>query len=196
MKTKLDELYRKYIVLYDVLSSIIAESEKRITQEQQDLLLADNVNFFVKSYMITMCSYLEAYLQDAAFEYTDFLNEKIKNANVPHNYLCWKLSKEPKEKEFSFKNASYPTQKKEIADMLSANPDKTIKTYKLLGIDLKNDQEFIDNKDIIGSIVGKRNNIIHHNDNATDVSLSDLRTHIEAFKKQMIIIKDAIESAL
>jgi len=192
MHNKATELYEKYENLYDLLCSIIKKSEQRVIAEPQDDLFSDNVNFFVKSYMINICSYLEAYLQDIAFEYHKSINEKIKSLKIPHNFIYWRLSKDIKDKDLKFEEANYPANKKEISDNLSANPYRTIKLYRLLGIDLTTEAEFNENKDLVNTVIIKRNNIIHHNDSAMDVSFSDLITNIEIFKKYMSAVKNAV----
>lgn len=192
MQDKINELFLRYENLYDDLVDIIELSENRVLSDDQDKLFSDNVNFFVKSYMINICSYLEAYLQDIAYEYAKEINRRIRIARIPHNFICWKVSRDPKEKELKFEEANYPSNRKDIADGLSANPYKTIKTYRLLGIDLSSEDDFNNNKDLVNSVVNKRNNIVHHNDSAIDVSFSDLSSNIQVFKVYMGAIKNAV----
>ena len=188
------EIYKKYESFYDSLLIIIRESERRVVSENGDDLFSENVNFFVKSYMINMCSYLEAYIQDVAFEFARHINERLNSARIPHNYLCYNFKK--KKTEFEFKNANYPMNKKLISDEISANPYKTIDLYKILGIDLFLVSGFKNNLDYILSFVQKRNKIIHNNDNAIDFSFSDLINSVEVFKEYMCSIKDCVESEL
>ncbi|MCX7093344.1 MAG: HEPN domain-containing protein [Methylobacter sp.] len=195
MQARAAELYEKYENLYDLLVSIIQVSEQRVISEEPDDLFSDNVNFFVKSYMINICSYLEAYIQDLAFEYAKVVNERVRNAKIPHNFIYWKVAKEVKDKDLEFKEANYPADKKEISESVSANPYKTIKLYRLLGVDLTSEASFNANKELVNSVVIKRNNIVHHNDSAMDVSFSDLIINIEAFKKYMEAIKCAVVHA-
>ena len=178
MQARAAELYEKYENLYDLLVSIIQVSEQRVISEEPDDLFSDNVNFFVKSYMINICSYLEAYIQDLAFEYAKVVNERVRNAKIPHNFIYWKVAKEVKDKDLEFKEANYPADKKEISESVSANPYKTIKLYRLLGVDLTSEASFNANKELVNSVVIKRNNIVHHNDSAMDVSFSDLIINI------------------
>lgn len=195
MQVKASELYEKYENLYDKLISIIQISENRVLAENQDALFLENVNFFVKSYLINICSYLEAYLQDLAFEYAKVINERIKNAKIPFNFIYWKVSKDPKDKYLKYEQAAYPANKKDISDELSANPYKTIKIYRYLGVDLTSENGFNDNKDLVNTVVTKRNNIVHHNDSAMDISFSDLIVNIEVFKSYMEAIKNAVENS-
>lgn len=192
MQAKVSELYNKYGGLYDSLLSIIRESEMRVIAEEQDSLFSENVNFFIKSYMINICSYLEAYLQDIALELANDINERVKIAKIPHNFLYWNMRNDLKDKNLKFENANFPAEMKNISDTISANPHKTIKAYRLLGIDLTLENDFNENKDLINSVVIKRNNIIHHNDSAMDVSFGDLALNIDSFKRYMRAIQSAI----
>ncbi|MEY8199195.1 MAG: HEPN domain-containing protein [Colwellia sp.] len=180
-----NELYGKYEGLLTTLKVIIRQSHARVLREDPDEIFSDNVNFFVKSYLINICTYLEAYLQDVAFEHASRISERLKDASIPHNFLYWKLAKEVKEKELKFENANYKFNKKEISDAISGNPYKTIKAFKLIGIDLDSDDRFNEHKELIKSIVNKRNNVIHHNDDASDISFSDLLVNIDVFLEYM-----------
>ncbi|GAB2786763.1 hypothetical protein GCM10027040_11040 [Halomonas shantousis] len=192
MQDKINDLCERYNKLYDNLFEVIKLSEERVLSDNPDELFSDNVNFFVKSYMINICSYLEAYLQDLAYVYTKEINRRITLAKIPHNFIYWKTSRDPKEKDLRFEEANYPSNRKEISDGLSANPYKTIKAYRILGIDLSKEEEFNNNKDLVNSVVNKRNSIVHHNDSAVDVSFSDLSSNIKIFKKYMSAVKDAV----
>lgn len=187
-----NELYGKYEGLLTTLKGIISQSHSRVLEEEPDEIFSDNVNFFVKSYLINICTYLEAYLQDIAFEHTNRISERLKDASIPHNFLYWKLAKEVKEKDLSFENAKYKFNKKEISDAISGNPYKTIKAFRLIGIDLNSDDKFNEHKELINSIVNKRNNIIHHNDDASDISFSDLITNIDIFLEYMLTINSLV----
>lgn len=188
--------FARYYDLYNQLKLIIKSSEGRVINGDIDELFSDNTNFFVKSYLISICTYLEAFLQDIAFEHANFINNRLKHANVPHNYIYWRLFKdEVKAKDLAFKDIDFSINKKtDIADKISANPDKTIRLFKYLGIDLVNYPTFNEKKDIISAIVNKRNSIIHHNDNATDISFSDLICHIDVILEYIKFIDDIVLS--
>ena len=140
----------KYEILYSDLNNIILESQKRVVNDN-DEIFTGNVNFFVKSYLITICTYLEAYLQEAALEYCRGLSLKISEAGIPLNFIQWNFVKDLKEKDLKFENLSLVVNKKEL----------------------------------VASIVGKRNNIIHHNDKAMDISFSDLVAYVKMFSEYM-----------
>lgn len=187
-----NDLYQKYEIQLLSLKAIVTQSQDRVLQEDPDELFSSNINFFVKSYLITTCTYLEAYLQDLAFEHATRLHNRLKEAKVPHNFIYWKLSKEVKEKELNFSDAEYKATKKDISDIISGNPYKTIKAFQYIGVDLNSNENFTAHKDQIHSIVDKRNSIIHHNDEASDITFSDLHTNIDT----VLLYMKAIESTL
>lgn len=182
------DLYDKYEGLFTSLREIIISSENRVLSDEPDEIFSSNVNFFVKSYLINICTYLEAYLQDIAHEHTSRVSERLKEAKIPHNFLYWKLAKEVKDKDLAFEDAAYSVNKKEISDIISGNPYKSIKAFRLIGVDLSSDDKFTEHKDLVNSVVNKRNNIIHHNDDASDISFNDLLSHIDIFLEYMASI--------
>lgn len=184
--------FHRFKGLYCSLKEIIQASEKRVLSEEPDELFLENINFFVKSYLICICTYLEAYLQDIAFMHANELDSRIKNADIPHNFVHWRIAKEIKDKDLIFKNIDLSVDKKEISDNLSGNPYKTIKLFKYLGIDLQSEIDFESNKALVNTVVTKRNNIIHHNDKAMDVSFSDLLSYVDVFLVYIKAIDDSI----
>lgn len=182
------ECYEGYRSLFLALKEIITETEQNTIIDENEFF-NKNVNFFVKSYLITLCTYLESYLTDAATLHCDKINDRLKAACLPHNFLLWRVKKDFKDKELKYGNADLNVAKTEISDGLSGNPYKTIKAFSYLGINLNNSTGFNENKDIINTIVVKRNNIIHHNDNANDISLSDVSGYVDLF----IIYMNAID---
>lgn len=185
------ECYERYRSLFLALKEIIAETEQNTIVNENEFF-NKNVNFFVKSYLITLCTYLESYLADAATLHCNRINGRLKAACLPHNFLLWRVKKEFKDKELKYGNADLNVEKTEISDDLSGNPYKTIKAFAYLGINLNSSAGFNSNKDIINSIVIKRNNIIHHNDNANDISLSDVCGYVDLF----IIYMNAIDKMI
>lgn len=188
-------LYEKYEALLGTLKEIIKQSQARVLCDEPDTIFSDNVNFFVKSYLINICTYLEAYLQDIAFEYSRKVTERLKQAKIPHNFLYGKLAKDIKEKELEYTDASYNYSKKDLSDVISGNPYKTINAFRLIGIDLSASEKFVEHKNLVGTIVNKRNNIIHHNDEASDISFSDLLVHIDVFLEYMYSIEQLVSAS-
>jgi hypothetical protein len=184
--------YQKYESLFLDLKSIVSESHARTIKNNPDELFLGNVNFFVKSYLINICTYLEAMLQDLAFLHAKEINLRIVEAKIPQNYVLWRNSSNLKDKDLKFKSASFFVTKKEISDNLSASPYRTLKLFEKLGVDLTQYEAFEANKDLVTAIVGKRNNIIHHNDKAADVSYDDLIVFIDV----VLVYSKAILQAL
>ncbi|WP_138411442.1 hypothetical protein [Stutzerimonas nosocomialis] len=61
-----DEIFSKFKKQYDALSEIIHESQRRTVTDEPDQLFVNNLNFFTKAYLINICTYLEAFLQELA----------------------------------------------------------------------------------------------------------------------------------
>jgi len=190
-----NDLFERYRTLLVALKEIVKVSQDRVLSDDFDELFSENVNYFVKSYLISTCTYLEAYLQDLAFDLSQAICARINAACLPQNFLYWRTAKEIKEKELKFADVNWSLSKKEVADELSANPYRTIKLFKFLGVDLSREVGFRDNKDLVAAIVNKRNNIVHHNDVANDVSFSDVMSYIEIFITYMHAIKRAAYGA-
>lgn len=189
-------LYVQYENLFESLKGVINNSEQRILADEPDPLFIDNVNFFVKSYLISVCSYLEAYLQDIAFKHSEAISSRVAGAQVPHNFLHWRLNTGLKGKHLNYNDISLPVTKKDISSEISANPYKTLKLFQLLGINLSKKEGFESNKDLINAIVTKRNSIVHHNDTAADISFGDLKSYIEVIIPYMAAIKEATDEAI
>jgi len=184
--------FNKYKSLFDSLKIIVASSRERVLGIEPDKLFEENVNFFVKSYLVCVCTYLEAYLQDVALNLSADICERFNSARIPHNFVCWKTSKEVKDKDLRFTEAIFSISRKELADELSANPYKTIRVFRFLGVDLTKDSEFKKYKDVVNSIVSKRNSIVHQNDVANDISFDDIEVYANIFIDYMSSIDKAM----
>lgn len=185
------EYYIGYRSLFLSLKEIIKETEEQAILEENEFF-NKNINFFVKSYLITLCTYLESYLTEVATWHCDSINNRLKAVCLPHNFLLWRVKKEFKDKELKYVDADLKVDKNDISDSLSGNPYKTIKAFSYLGVNLLASAGFIANKDVVNAVVVKRNNIIHHNDNANDISLSDLCGYVDLFVSYMGAIDDVI----
>ncbi|MCI2964868.1 MULTISPECIES: MAE_28990/MAE_18760 family HEPN-like nuclease [Shewanella] len=191
--SKNSDLYLQYTGLYLSLRNVINSSNARVIANEPDQLFIDNVNFFVKSYLISICSYLEAYLQDIAFKHSVNISNRLSSVGIPHNFVHWRLNTGLKDKYFNYENLSLDVTKKDISDNISANPYRTLKLFQFLGIDLSRKDDFEKYKHIINTIVTKRNNIVHHNDRAADISFSDLLVYIDVVIPYMNAVKEAVD---
>ena len=62
----------------------------------------------------------------------------------------------------------------------------------MFGIDLEKNIKFNSIKELIKTIVEKRNNILHHNDNASDIGNQDILKYIGEFIEYSKIIDEEI----
>jgi len=188
---QLSDEYVRYEGLFLSLKDVITASEQRVLNENPDRLFIDNVNFFVKSYLISICSYLEAFLQDVAFKYSQRISTRMEEACIPHNFMHWRLKTGLKDKNYNYESMLLPINKKDISDNISASPYRTLKLFQNLGVDLSKSYDFENNKDLVNMVVTKRNNIVHHNDRAADVSFGDLKSFIDVILPYMKAVKEA-----
>lgn len=61
-----------------------------------------------------------------------------------------------------------------------------------MGIELNRNNDFETLKDKVNTLVIKRNKILHYNDNASDVSLSDINQNIDFIKEYISILDKEI----
>lgn len=183
-----------YILQLEKLSSIVEDTNSRIISDPPDSLIYDNANFFTKAFLITMCAYLESYLKDSLMTIVDDTNIKLVSAKLPHNLILWSLGakKDIKETDLKYKSLKLEIKKKDLDDSISGNPFKTRDLFKKFGIELEKNLQFSIQKEEINSIVVKRNKILHHNDEASDISNKDLTDNIIALKKYINNIDEII----
>jgi len=173
-----------YIEQYIKLAEIIETTNKRLLSDEPDKLIEENVNFFTKSFLVMMCAYLESYIKDALMVVIDDVNSKLNSTKIPHNLIKWTLNieKEFKDNDSKFEQLKIKLKKKDLDDYISGNPFKTKDLFKKFGIQLDKCEKFNSQKDIVNSIVVKRNKVVHHNDDASDISNKDLNDFIEILK--------------
>jgi hypothetical protein len=183
----------QFVVVYhgqfDRLRQVVSQSANRAMTEPPDILFYENQNVFIKSYLVAACSILEAFIQDIASEYMILIQGRLNSANLPHNFVAW-ASDHPKA-SLDFKPFRGEKVKKDISDLVTPNYWKTIKVFEKIGVNLTNSgvSEF---KDYITTTVEKRNNIVHHNDEASDLSFSDIVAAIEQFKAYTQCLFEAV----
>ena len=174
-----------YAEQLEKLKEIIEIANSRIVSETPDVFFQNNANFFTKSFLVIMCAYLESYLKDALMVIIDETHNKLAHSKLPHNLVRWSLNieKEFKDSDSKFMDFKIPIKKKELDDFISGSPFKTRDLFKKLGVDIESDTVFNAQKERINAIVVKRNKIIHHNDDASDVSNRDLIENIKAINE-------------
>lgn len=179
---------------FDSLKKIVGEvDEKSKSELPEHTFFLDNINFFTKSFLVTICAYLESFLKDIAYLTIQNYDQKLNGLGIPSNLVQWYwILKNEKKFESRFEEFRLNIEKKDLDNYISGNPYKTIKLFEYIGIDLNKNDKFQELKVKINSIVVKRNNIIHHNDNASDITLSDILDYIESVQIYLMIINDQI----
>ena len=182
-------LLQTYHSQLDGLRQVVSLSEGRSMSDPPDPLFYENQNVFIKSYLVSACSILEAFIQDIASEYMLFIQSRLNTANLPHNFVAWVSGHEKASLEF--KPFIGGKVKKDFSDMVSPNYWKTVKAFQRIGIDISKPQIEVF-RDYVVSIVEKRNRIVHHNDAALDLSFSDIVDAIDRFKAYTQSLFDAV----
>lgn len=169
----------RFIEQFDGLDIVIKKSAARTISEPPDDLFLDNQNIFVKSYLVSACSILEAFIQELAMAYVDHIQDRINTANLPFNFVIWLAENEKTRSEF--KKFEGKKCKDDIEEMVSPNYWKTMKAFERVGIDLSGTEISIFKEDITTTVL-KRNRIVHHNDEASDLSFGDISSTVNKFK--------------
>lgn len=187
------DIYKKYLELYDDLRTIVRETEKRITQVDAapDSFFSENYNFMTKAFLINICIYLESYIKDIVCHKINSINGILARSEIPYNLVKWSIQfpKDLKDADLRFENMKISIKRQDIDSYVSGNPYKTLRLLKRLGFDLEISQERLE---LIDSIVKKRNQIIHQNSDASDISLSDILRYIEQVLEYMLILDHSL----
>lgn len=186
-----DDLLSRFVDQFDNLKIVVSESSRRSIADPPDILFYDNQNVFVKAYLVSACSMLEAFIQDLAMEYVEVIQSKINSANLPFNLVAW-IAEHDKAK-LQFKPFEAKKTRKEISDLISPNYWKTIKAFERIGVDISA-SEAPSYKDIISTTVEKRNRIVHENDSALDLSFSDVSSIIDVFREYCKCLFECVRS--
>lgn len=169
----------KYIEQLDNLKLVAHESNVRLIRGDDDLFKA-HANLFVKSYLMTLCSVLEAYLKDEVLDFVSELNGLLAELSLTKNVFAWGLL--PDSDEYYKKvlgtevvpRLSLEINAQKVDDRISGNVDRTIKTFRRCGVQLEECEKFKQYKGTVANIVLKRNAVVHHNDDAQDFSFGDI----------------------
>jgi hypothetical protein len=148
--------------------------------------------------MVMMCAYLEDFIKDISMMLVDEMNTRLKPAKIPYNLVKWSFDLKGdwrKEKE-KFEPFTLKIKKKDLDEFTSGMPHKTADLFRKLGIDLSKNIVFETQKEQITLIVVKRNNIIHHNDSASDIAFSDILSNIGFIKSYIENISQVVLSSL
>lgn len=164
------------------LRTMVDRVEKEVIDaNDQAQLVTDNMNFFTKAFLISLCAYLEMCVKAIASSLAKELEERVRAAKIPLALVEWKYEKKRKGESSSGakQHLSVQLTSKDLDDLISGNVYRTRDALALLGIDLAaNKAEWEGWKELVQSIVTRRNNIVHHNDSASDLSFGDIRGYI------------------
>ncbi|TAE71659.1 MAG: hypothetical protein EAZ85_10470 [Bacteroidetes bacterium] len=166
------------------LKKLNNEANKKALSDNIDSFVSSNINFFTKSFMITLCAYLESYLKDISMEIIDAMNARLYSAKLPYNLVKWSILKKKEladlnDNELKFEQLTLNITKKELDSFISGMPYRTENLFKKFGIRLFDDEIYNHQKEKIISIVVKRNEILHYNDTASDLSFTDVSNNID-----------------
>lgn len=185
----------QYNNLLDTLSKMANDTNLNVIDETGGNYFNENVNFFTKSFMVMMCAYLESYLKDALMVIIDEMNNRLVVSKLPHNLIKWNLSnKELKDADLKFEDLKITIKRRDLDEFISGNPFRTIPLFKKFGIELEMNATFNNQKEIINTIVTKRNNIIHHNDDASDLAFNDIISNINFIRSYVNNIDQIVVS--
>ncbi|WP_226621284.1 HEPN domain-containing protein [Alloyangia pacifica] len=177
------------------LRDVASESNRRIIADTPDPLFEEHVNVFTKSYLVSACSVLEAFLQNEVLYFVYEIKTHLSTANIPHNLTAWSAGAKDGSNGRKFSAFEIDLTDKALTEKLSGNIDKTITAFERIGVDLDADEEFREMKDFISARVTKRNAIIHDNDDASDVSFTDIVALVDGFTRYCACIKRITRSS-
>lgn len=181
------------------LDAMVTATEHEVISGDHDVkLITDNVNFFTKSFLITLCAHLETCIKDTVYSIAEDIDTRLAHAAIPIAIVEWRYNQKNKknEKETLTSLCKIMLSKKEVDDLVSGNVYKTKESLLLVGVDLaSNKPEWETWKELIQSIVTRRNNIVHHNDDASDLSFSDIRAYIKSVQEYLDFIGKACGAA-
>lgn len=180
-------LLSKYLEQLDNLKLVARESNVRLIRGDDDLFKA-HANLFVKSYLMTLCSVLEAYLKDEVLDFVSELNGLLAELRLTKNVFAWGLL--PDSDEYYKKvvgtdavaQLSLEINAQKVDDRISGNIDRTIKTFRRCGVQLEACEKFQQHKGTVANIVLKRNAVVHHNNDAEDFSFGDIIAWADAIE--------------
>lgn len=164
------------------LEAMVQQTELAVIGGAQTTpLITDNVNFFTKSFLISACAHLEMCIKEIVFELAKDIDARLSSAAIPASIIEWRLNQKKRAESATKNILSINMTKKEIDDLVSGNVYKTKDALALVGIELgAKKAQWESWKDAIQAIVTRRNNIVHHNDDASDLSLGDIKTYIRS----------------
>jgi|TARA_B110000211_G_C14064511_1_gene547109 hypothetical protein len=189
MKTK---VFKNFEEKLEDLEKTVIDCNEIIISDEPLSFVYDNANFLTKSFLISLCGYLETYLKDALEVLIIDYNDRITRENFPYNLIRWSIENKDKsdskvqslldKKKTRFEDISIKLKKKDLDAFISGNPFRTKEIFSMFGINLDEVDYYNQSKDSVNQIVIKRNNVLHHNDDASDLSNLDIIQYIIQIK--------------
>lgn len=181
------------------LESVVRATElEAISGSNDSVLVINNINFFTKSFLISACAHLEMCVKDVVFAAAGDIDLRLSAASIPTSIIEWRYSQKKKNDSGNPSPTCFAVgmTKKEVDDLVSGNVYRTKDALALVGVDLTIDKpQWEAWKELIQSIVTRRNDIVHHNDDASDISLGDVRKSIDSVVKYIDFIVASCKTA-
>ena len=190
------EVYKKGLTELDAM--VCATEREVIGGSNNVLLVTNNINFFTKSFLISVCAHLEMCIKDIVFEVAGDIDTRLSAASIPASIIEWRYSQKKRSESVNERSnrLAIGMTKKEVDDLVSGNVYKTKEALALVGVDLAADKSKWESwKEIIQAVVTRRNNIVHHNDNASDIALGDVRAYITSVIEYIDFVVASCKSA-
>ncbi len=182
------KVFYKFKGILEDLKVTVNSCNEIIISDEPSGFVYNNSNFLTKSFLISLCGYLESYIKDVLEMLINDYNERIIREKYPYNLLRWSLETKDNnnskvqslldKKKTRYEDLTIKIKKKDLDPFISGNPFRTRELFTMFGIDLSIVEDFNNRKDIVNQIIVKRNNILHHNDDASDLSNQDVIQYI------------------
>lgn len=200
MKTKVFQNFKEKL---EDLEKTVIDCNNIIISDEPLSFVYKNANFLTKSFLISLCGYLETYLKDVLEVLIIDYNERITRESFPYNLVRWSIENKDKsdskvqnlldKKKTRYEDLSIKLKKKDLDAFISGNPFRTRELFTMFGINLDEVEYYNQNKDTVNQIVVKRNNILHHNDDASDLSNQDILNYLTEIKNYCKKLDELVE---
>lgn len=73
---------------FNDLKKAVIEPNRRVVSVDSDELFSEYANVFIKSYIVSACSILEAFIQELAVSYVSVVQKNLDDANRTSQLAC------------------------------------------------------------------------------------------------------------